>query len=106
MKQDKTITGVLIEETTTISFNEVCHRYHIPKELLLEMVEYGLFSSKTTKVEQLKLNQSDLRKMEVAFRLHRDLEINLPGVALVLELLEQIDQLDEELNILHKHLLR
>ncbi|CAM2799695.1 putative chaperone-modulator protein CbpM [Legionella steigerwaltii] len=103
MKQDNTIIGVLIEETTTISFNEVCQKYRIPKELLLEMVEYGLFSIKTTQTEHLKLNQKDLRKIESAFRLHQDLGINLPGVALALDLLEKIDQLNEELNILRKH---
>ncbi|WP_454781249.1 chaperone modulator CbpM [Legionella sp. WA2022007384] len=103
MKQDNTIIGVLIEETMTISFNEVCQRYHIPEELLHEMVEYGLFSTKTTKKEHLKLNPNDLRKIESAFRLHQDLGINLPGVALALELLEKIDQLNEELNILRKH---
>lgn len=103
MKQDNAIIGVLIEETTTISFNEVCQKYHIPEELLLEMVEYGLFSSRTTKIEHLKLNQKDLRKIESAFRLHQDLGVNLPGVALALELLEKINQLNEELNILRKH---
>ncbi|KTC88599.1 chaperone modulator CbpM [Fluoribacter dumoffii] len=103
MKQDNTIIGVLIEETTSISFKEVCQKYHIPKELLIEMVEYGLFSTSTTKTEQLKLTQKDLRKIESAFRLHRDLGINLPGVALALDLLEKIDQLNDELNILRKH---
>lgn len=103
MKQDNAIIGVLIEETMTISFQEVCRKYHIPKELLLEMVEHGLFSNETTKAEHLQLNQKDLRKIESAFRLHRDLGINLPGVALALDLLEKIDQLNEELNILRKH---
>lgn len=103
MKQSNTIVGVLIEETTIISFNEVCQKYQISKELLLEMVEYGLFSNKTDTTEQLQLNQKDLRTIESAFRLHRDLGINLPGVALALELLEKIDRLNDELNILRKH---
>ncbi|KTD10867.1 putative chaperone-modulator protein CbpM [Legionella gratiana] len=104
MKQNNTIIGVLVEETATISFNEVCQKYQIPRELLLEMVEYGIFSSKTSKTEQLKLNQKDLRKIESAFRLHHDLGVNLPGVALVLELLEKIDQLTDELSVLRKHI--
>lgn len=103
MKEDNTLIGVLIEEATTISFKEVCHKYAMPNELLLEMVEYGLFSSQTTKTEHLKLNQRDLRTIESAFRLHKDLGINLPGVALALELLEKIDKLNEELNVLRKH---
>ena len=103
MEQENTITGVLIEEATFFSFNEVCIKYHIPKELLQEMVEFGLFSNKTTQIQQLQLSQKDLQKIESAFRLHRDLGINLPGVALALELLEQIDKLNNELNILRKH---
>ncbi len=104
MKQSNTIVGVLIEETTTISFNEVCLKYQIPKELLLEMVEYGIFSSQTSVSEKLQLNQKDLRKIESAFRLHSDLGVNLPGVALALELLEKIDELTGELNVLRKHI--
>lgn len=75
----------------------------MPKELLIEMMEYGLFSNPTTQTEQLQLSSTDLLKIESAFRLHRDLGINLPGVALALELLEKIDQLSDELNILRKH---
>ncbi|KTD56610.1 putative chaperone-modulator protein CbpM [Legionella santicrucis] len=104
MKQSNTVVGVLIEETTNISFNEVCIKYQIPKELLLEMVEYGIFSSSPHASEQLQLNQKDLRKIESAFRLHHDLGVNLPGVAVVLELLEKIDLLTDELNVLRKHI--
>ena len=103
MKQDNSIIGILIEDTTLISLNEVCQRYRISEDLLLEMLEYGIFSSKSSEIEQLKLTQKDLYKMESAFRLHRDLELNLTGVALDLELLEKIDRLNDELNILRKH---
>ncbi|WBV66483.1 hypothetical protein PGH44_03130 [Legionella pneumophila] len=44
-----------------------------------------------------------MRRLESAFRLHRDLGINLPGVALALDLLEKIDQMHHELEILRKH---
>lgn len=103
MKHDEVILGMLIEETATFSLNEVCLKYHIPEKLLLEMIEYGLFSNQTTQTDQLKLNPKDLSKIESAFRLHRDLGINLPGVALALELLEKIDHLNNQLDILRKH---
>lgn len=103
MNQSNTVVGVIVEETTTISFNDVCQKYQISKELLLEMVEYGIFSSEATKTESVHFSQKDLRKIESAFRLHHDLEINLPGVALALELLEKIEQLNDELSILRKH---
>jgi chaperone modulatory protein CbpM len=103
MSKKNLMIGVLIEETTTVSFSEVCHRYNIPNELLSEMVEQGIFPNQPNDPEQIALDQKALRHIESAFRLHRDLGINLPGVALALELLEQIEKLDNELAILRKH---
>lgn len=103
MNKDKVFTGVLIEETTTFSFMEVCHKYHIPKELLMELVEYGLFNNQSTQIDQINLDQKSLKKMETAFRLHRDLDLNIPGVALVLDLLEEMEKMRKELEILHRH---
>ncbi|EHL32653.1 chaperone modulator CbpM [Legionella drancourtii] len=102
MSQDSILIGMLIEESETITYTEVCHKYNIPEKLLVEMMEHGLFSNKSTQIEQLKLNQKELRRIESAFRLHRDLGINLPGVVLAIELLEKIEKLDNELHILRK----
>ncbi len=100
---NQVIVGVLIEESETMSYSEVCHKYHIPKELLIEMMEHGLFSNHSTQIENLALNAKELHRIESAFRLHQDLGINLEGVVLAIELLEKIDQLDNELQILRKH---
>jgi chaperone modulatory protein CbpM len=97
------LVGVLIEDSTTISYTEVCRKYSIPQKLLAEMMEHGLFSNKSTQIEQLTLNQKELKRIESAFRLHHDLGINLPGVVLALELLEKIEKLDSELSILRKY---
>lgn len=102
MKKDNVLIGVLIEETTTISFVEVCHRYNIPKELLLEMIEEGLFPNQPSPPENIKLDQKALHRIEAAFRLHKDLGINLPGVALALDLLDEMHSLRDELSILRK----
>lgn len=103
MNQNNRLIGVLIEDSETMSYTEVCHKYNIPKELLLEMMEYGLFSNHSSQIEQLQLHPKELRRIESAFRLHRDLGINLPGVVLAIELLEKIEHLDDELTILHRH---
>jgi len=102
MTKDTIFTGLVVEESTTYTLIEVCSHYHIPQELLLEMVEYGIFQAKTTKQESLTFSAAELRKIEKGFRLHRDLDVNLAGVALALELLEQIDNLHHELNVLRK----
>jgi chaperone modulatory protein CbpM len=103
MSKENFLIGVLIEETTTYTFIEVCERYNIPEDLLNEMMEHGLFSPQTTEQHQIALDQKALRRIESAFRLHKDLGINLPGVALALELLDEMDKMHRELDILRKH---
>lgn len=103
MTKENVLIAVVIDETTTISFSEACTRYHISEELLLEMIEEGLFPIQAKAKEELTLDQQALRRIESAFRLHKDLNINLPGVALALDLLDKIDAMEHELDILRKH---
>jgi chaperone modulatory protein CbpM len=103
MKNEDIVVGVLIEETTSISFNEVCVKYKIPQALLTEMIEHGIFAHQTANAEHTQLNPNDLRRMESAFRLHTDLGVNLPGVALALDLLDELEAIRKELDILRKH---
>lgn len=104
MNKEQVLIGVLIEESYSIPFNEVCHQYRIPKELLVEMIEHGLFTAQPTNIEQAQLNPKDLRRMESAFRLHKDLGVNLEGVALALDLLDELETVRKELEILRKQL--
>jgi chaperone modulatory protein CbpM len=104
MNKNDILVGIVIEETQTFTYTEVCHKYNIPQQLLSEMMEHGLFSNTSTELEQLKINQKELQRIESAFRLHRDLGVNLPGVVLAIELIEKIDLLNDELDILRKHL--
>ncbi len=103
MSKDNILIGMLIEETTTYTFVEVCHKYNIPEALLNEMIEYGLFPDQPTDSQKIAIDQKALRRIESAFRIHHDLGINLPGVALALELLEKIEVMESELDILRKH---
>jgi chaperone modulatory protein CbpM len=103
MNKQQTVLSILLEDTTPISFTQVCHKYHISHELLIEMLEHGLFTPQQTPLNANQLKPRDIQRMESAFRLHRDLGINLPGVAVALELLDQMDDLRQELDILRKH---
>lgn len=93
--------GMLVDESTTLTFIEVCHRYSISEQLLSELIEQGLFPHLPSN-ERTFLDQSELRRMESAFRLHKDLGINLEGVALALDLLDRIEFMERELSILRK----
>jgi chaperone modulatory protein CbpM len=103
MNDNKTVVGVLIEDATTFSYTEICHQYQIPEEFLIEMIEYGVFPVTSFQKEHIALDAKSLKRLESAFRLHRDLDINVPGVALAVELLEEVEKMRCELDILRKH---
>ena len=97
---NKTIlTGVLMDEHMTFSIVEVCQKCNISEEMLLEMLEHGLGRHLKT----LHVDEKTLGRIESASRIQHDLGVNVPGVVLVLELLDELEQLRNELNILQHH---
>lgn len=102
--ENKTITtGVLMDENTTISFVEVCEKFDISEELLQELIEYGLYEPSEIHVKKVLFDVKKINRIQSACRLQKDLGINTPGVVLVLELLDQIEQIKNELQILQRH---
>jgi chaperone modulatory protein CbpM len=103
MNNETIFTAVIVEDSTTYTLVEICQKYSIPKELVLEMAEQGLFNVQSTAEENLTLDRTAIRRMESAFRLHRDLGVNLAGVALALDLLDEIEAMRNELDVLRRH---
>lgn len=103
MNTHPVILGLLIEEKTTFSFQEICNQYAISQKLLIEMLEQGLIPKESIQTTHITLDQKALCRMESALRLHRDLGINPPGVTLAIELLEEMEKMRNELDILRKH---
>ena len=97
------LAGILMDETTTIAVSQVCEKYGISEALLQEMVEHGLFDEQTMHSKSIHINEQTLSRIQSACRLQEDLELNLPGVVLVLELLEELERMRDELIILRRH---
>ena len=89
-----------MDEHHVLSFVEVCQRCDISSEQLHEMIEHGLFHVSSSDVSTMDFNEKAVARILAAHRLQRDLEINLPGVALVLDLLDELEGIRNELNSL------
>ncbi|HUU09282.1 MAG TPA: chaperone modulator CbpM [Phycisphaerae bacterium] len=63
-------------------------------------VDEGLVTPRQDDAGQAVLGRTDMRRLWSAVTLHRDLGINLPGVAAVLRLREQFEQVRHDLEIL------
>lgn len=102
--QEDLFTAVLIDENTHWRRVDICQHYHISEDLLAEMEEHGLFDTcfAVTESKEKVLTQKAVTRLEKACRLHADLGINLPGVVLALELLEEMETLRHQLAILSR----
>lgn len=104
MENNRVITGILMDENTdAISFTQACETYHIPEEFLIALLEHGLFDTMNRPIKQANLSLHMIKRIRSARRLQDDLGVNLEGVVLAMELLEEIDRMREELSILRHH---
>jgi chaperone modulatory protein CbpM len=87
------------------SLSEVCSRCGIHAELIVEMVEYGVVEPADTDTHKRWLFAGEaLTRLDRAQRLRQDLGLNLPGLALSMELLDQIDTLRRQVASLQHQL--
>ena len=96
------ITG---ESESVFSLSEICERCGLHAELITEMVEYGIVAPIEPAQQRWQFTTAALLRLRRAQRLQRDLELNLPGLALSLELLDEIESLRSEMTAL-KHRLQ
>jgi chaperone modulatory protein CbpM len=86
--------GVVIDDQT-ISIVELCHCCGLPVEQVLIMVDYGIIEPLEFQTSHIRwqFTGSSVIRLQTAQRLQRDLDVNLAGAALVLELLDEIKML-------------
>ena len=90
--------GAVVEEELTLTTVELCRACNASVSHIKLWVSEGVLQpSDGLSPEQWRFGGASLRRMRVATRLARDLEINSPGVALALELLDEIEQLEARL---------
>ena len=98
MKHELTITSIIIDESKTFTIYELSQSCQTPAEMIIEMVEHGLLAPQGTTPESWIFSASDFKRSQRALRLQQDLEINLPGLALALDLLDELEDLRIQLN--------
>ena len=96
MKQ-KELSGVLLDERTDLSLNDLCRACSSSAEWIIELVEEGVLEPIDVKQDRWRFSGTCLHRARTARRLQCDLEINLPGVALALQLLDEIETLKTQI---------
>tara|TARA_R110002050_G_scaffold1244_2_gene8530 strand:+ start:57277 stop:57615 length:339 start_codon:yes stop_codon:yes gene_type:complete len=94
----KILADLIIAEITdddTVSLVKLCHCTEIPAEQILSMVEYGVLEPINYGSSHIRwrFSANSISRVNTAVRLQRDLDINMAGAALVIELMDELKQL-------------
>ena len=87
------LNGVLLDETIELSLSELCTACARHTEWIIELVDEGILEPVGAERSQWRFPTVSLQRALTTSRLQNDLGINLAGVALALELLDEIDTL-------------
>jgi chaperone modulatory protein CbpM len=93
---DRTLPGTLFDETAMLSLEDLSRMCSVDARHIVEFVEEGVLNVIEVRSEW-HFSGAALRRARLAVRLERDLELNLAGVALAVELIEELEQLRRQL---------
>ncbi len=98
------VSGELVDETARFGLKEVCDICGVHADYMVELVEAGIIQPEGDRPTIWRFSSIAIMRSRKALRLRRDLDINLPGLAVTLDLLDQVDQLQNELKSLRQRL--
>lgn len=89
----KTVSGVILDERYELTVTELCRACSGDDDWILELVREGVLEPVDPRSEEWRFPGSSLARARTATRLRRDLGVNVAGVALALDMLEEIERL-------------
>lgn len=92
------ITEVLIDEQPTLNLEELCSACNVTPEFIEELIEYGVLE-----MSGQEFNAGHMQRVMRVVRLQQDLEVNLPGAAVILDLMDEVEEMRQQLEVYEKH---
>ena len=97
----------VISREFSVNFTDLCDSVGMSSDYLIELMGYNIVKPITgTTPQDWKFPGNSVKVVNKAIRLHRDLEIAWADIALVVDLLDEIDQLENENSQLKKQMNR
>lgn len=105
MNTTETIVSVELEDPEgTFTLREFCERGECHAEFVIKLVSYGIIApiGEDRAARDWAFDLQALARLRKAQRLQRDLKINLPGLAMSLDLLDEVREMRREVDRLHR----
>jgi chaperone modulatory protein CbpM len=101
------LTGAIFEESTILTVGDLSRLCAVEEHRIVEFVEEGVLEVRAGSAAvslrhptaEWQFTGSALHRARMALRLERDFELSLTGIALVMDLMEELEQLRRELGM-------
>ncbi len=93
MKKSEILTGTLLDENITLTLGELSYACQTHAEWIIELVEEGILEPIGKDAAKWRFPGDSIKRVRTAIRLQQDLGANLAGVALALDLIDEIESL-------------
>jgi chaperone modulatory protein CbpM len=94
---DQAWPGAIFEESAVLTVQDLSRMCAVEERHIVEFVEEGVLNVIEVNTTEWHFTGGALRRARLALRLERDLELNMAGVALALELMDELEALRREL---------
>lgn len=91
------VDAVIVDEETRFTLAELSRCCGVERETLVALVDDGALEPCDASADEWLFSGRSLARARLALRLARDLELDVPGTALVLDLLDEIEALRSRL---------
>lgn len=95
---DPLLTGHLVEEIEAMTLSELAAQCACEERWIIELVEEGILDPMGKMQTAWRFSGVCLLRARTAQRLQQDLNINVAGIALVIDLMDEVDALQAQLN--------
>ena len=92
------LVSELLDEELEMSLEELCEACPGPNQWVVELVAEGVIEPADEAPGGWRFTGTSLARAQVAMRLRRDLELNSAGIALAIDLMEEIRELRQRLS--------
>lgn len=92
------LSGMLIDEEYRLSLHELCSACAVETDFVVELVNEGALEPAGIDKSHWVFTGISLKRVRTARHLQRDLGLNLAGIALALDLLDEVEQLHSRIN--------
>ncbi len=97
MTKQSILSGIVVDETMEFTLADLSRASGRPAEWILELVAEGVIEPIGHDPAHWRFRGRSLQRVCIVQRLESDLGVNLPGAALAIELLEEVEQLRKRL---------